>query len=89
MSEPRRQSVQPEDPSFEDALAHLEAIVAQLETGDLSLDESLRQFEPATGARKAAQVSENVGILRIATELRRAADQLQYGTREQAEEAAR
>jgi exodeoxyribonuclease VII small subunit len=32
-------------PSFEDALAQLEAIVAQLETGDLSLEESLRQFE--------------------------------------------
>jgi hypothetical protein len=35
--------------------------------------ESLRQFEPATGARKSAQVSENVGILRVAEELRRRA----------------
>jgi hypothetical protein len=39
--------------------------------------ESLRQFEPATGARKSAQVSENVGILRVADELRRMADELQ------------
>jgi exodeoxyribonuclease VII small subunit len=45
MSEPRRQSLQPDEPSFEAALAHLEAIVTQLETGDLSLEESLRQFE--------------------------------------------
>lgn len=30
---------------------------------------SLRQFEPATGARWAAQVSENVGILRVADAL--------------------
>jgi hypothetical protein len=35
--------------------------------------ESLRQFEPATGARWSAQVSENVGILRVAAELRRLA----------------
>lgn len=39
------QHLQTEDPSFEDALTHLETIVAQLETGDLSLQESLRQFE--------------------------------------------
>ncbi len=39
--------------------------------------EALRQFEPATGARKSAQTSENVGILRVATELRRLADEEQ------------
>jgi hypothetical protein len=32
--------------------------------------ESLRQFERTTGPRTAAQVSENVGILRVADELR-------------------
>lgn len=36
--------------------------------------DGLRQFEPATGARKSAQVSENVGILRVSDELRRRAD---------------
>jgi hypothetical protein len=36
--------------------------------------ESQRQFKPATGARWSAQVSENVGILRVAEELRRLAD---------------
>lgn len=41
------------------------------EAADLA--ESLRQFEPAFGARKSAQVSENVGILRVAEELRRLA----------------
>jgi hypothetical protein len=35
--------------------------------------EAQRQFEPAFGARKSAQVSENVGILRVAEELRRMA----------------
>jgi hypothetical protein len=37
--------------------------------------EEQRQFEPATGARKSAQVSENVGILRVVEELRRVAAQ--------------
>lgn len=35
--------------------------------------ESLRQFERTTGPRATAQVSENVGILRVAEELRRRA----------------
>ncbi|AQS70871.1 hypothetical protein [Streptomyces pactum] len=39
--------------------------------------EQQRQFEPAFGARKSAQVSENVGILRVAEELRRRADEVQ------------
>lgn len=38
-----------------------------------TIAESLRQFERCTGARAAAQVSENVGILRVATALRRLA----------------
>jgi exodeoxyribonuclease VII small subunit len=35
----------PAEPSFEQALAELEAIVDQLERGDLSLQESLGAFE--------------------------------------------
>lgn len=35
--------------------------------------ESLRQFEPAFGARKSAQISENIGVLRVADKLRRMA----------------
>lgn len=41
--------------------------------------ESLRQFNHAIGARKSAQVSENVGILRVADELRRMADEATPG----------
>lgn len=36
--------------------------------------ETLRGFGPAFGARKGAQVSENVGILRVVDELRGMAD---------------
>lgn len=34
-----------EKPSFEDAFAELEAVVAQLESGDLALDESVTLYE--------------------------------------------
>lgn len=33
------------DPTFEEALSQLEALVARLEGGDLPLEESLRAFE--------------------------------------------
>jgi exodeoxyribonuclease VII small subunit len=35
----------PELPDFEKALAELESLVEQLESGDLSLDQSLQQFK--------------------------------------------
>lgn len=61
--------------------ARAEAAVAPLadraavlrEAADIA--ESLRQFNHAIGARKAAQVSENVGILRVVDKLRRLADE--------------
>lgn len=42
--------------------------------------ETLRQFDPATGPRKAAQISENLGVLRVAEALRRMADEAQRPT---------
>ncbi|NED31044.1 hypothetical protein [Streptomyces sp. SID8499] len=42
-----------------------------------NIAESLRQFEPAFGPRKDAQISENIGIVRVADELRRMADEAQ------------
>jgi exodeoxyribonuclease VII small subunit len=35
-------------PSFEDSLTKLEEVVAQLERGDLSLDDAVRLFEDGT-----------------------------------------
>lgn len=43
------------------------------EAADIAV--GLRQFDPAYGARKSAQISENVGILRVAEALRRRADE--------------
>ena len=49
-------------PDFEAALAELEAIVQRLEQGELSLEESLRQFERGIiltrGCQKALQQAE-------------------------------
>ena len=41
--------------SFEQAMQELEHIVTQLEQGELSLDQSLRQFERAVALSRASQ----------------------------------
>lgn len=42
---------------FEDNLAALESIVAQLESGELSLEDSLKQFEQGIALTRACQES--------------------------------
>ncbi|TXR54288.1 exodeoxyribonuclease VII small subunit [Reinekea thalattae] len=42
---------------FEENLASLEAIVNQLESGELSLDESLKQFEQGIALTRSCQES--------------------------------
>ena len=44
-------------PDFEAALAELETIVQRLEQGDLSLEESLRQFERGVVLTRSCQKS--------------------------------
>ena len=52
---PKKSSAPPNELSFEKAFAELESIVAKLESGELSLDESLALFE--RGQALAAQCS--------------------------------
>ena len=47
----------PSSPDFERSLAELEAIVDKLEAGDLSLDESLKQFERGVHLTRACQTA--------------------------------
>ncbi len=59
----------PAEPTFEQALAELEAIVDQLERGDLSLEESLQSFErgvalTAICQRALSQAEQRVEMLR-------------------------
>ena len=42
-------------PDFETALAELEALVEKMEQGDLSLDESLKQFERGVQLTRSCQ----------------------------------
>lgn len=42
-------------PSFEQSLAELEAIVNQMENGDLPLDEALQKFERGIALSRASQ----------------------------------
>ena len=44
-----------DDLSFEDALKALEAIVSQLEGGQLSLEESIRQYERGSRLRQRCE----------------------------------
>ncbi len=44
-------------PRFEASLAELEAIVEKLERGDLSLDDSLKQFERGVQLTRACQTA--------------------------------
>jgi exodeoxyribonuclease VII small subunit len=47
----------PASPDFETALAELETIVQRLEQGELSLEESLRQFERGVVLTRSCQKS--------------------------------
>ncbi|MBQ4833923.1 exodeoxyribonuclease VII small subunit [Pseudoalteromonas sp. MMG010] len=58
----------PENLSFEQALSELSTIVAQMEQGDLSLEQSLKQFERGialanASSNKLQQAEQKVSIL--------------------------
>ena len=44
-------------PDFEASMAELEAIVERLEQGELSLEESLKQFERGVGLTRSCQAA--------------------------------
>ena len=68
-----------EDLSFEDALKELERIVGRLETGDASLDESIRLYE--RGDRLRAKCAERLDAAQARIEaIRLGADGQPAGT---------
>lgn len=63
----------PENLSFEESLAELEQIVAQLERGEIPLDDALKQFERGialvrSSQTKLEQAQQKVAILMQADE---------------------
>ena len=53
--------------SFEDALNELEALVEQMETGDLSLDQSLAAFEKGVALTRQCQKALSEAELKVQT----------------------
>lgn len=58
-------STNPEEMSFEAALLELEAIVSQLESGSLTLEESLTLFERGQSLAKRCHVQLDEASLRV------------------------
>ena len=58
-------SDEPQDVDFEAALAELEALVAKMETGELSLEESLGAFERGVSLTRQCQTALQAAQLRV------------------------
>ena len=66
MSKKKEDSVT-EDINFEAAMAELEELVAQMEDGDLTLDDSLKAFERGVMLTRQCQQALNRAELRVQT----------------------
>jgi exodeoxyribonuclease VII small subunit len=66
MSKKKEDSVT-EDINFEAAMAELEKLVAQMEDGDLTLDDSLKAFERGVMLTRQCQQALNRAELRVQT----------------------
>ena len=68
MTTPKKTGSKPAAPkAFDKALEKLEAIVAQLESGDLPLEKSLELFEQ--GVRLASQLDQRLGDAEMKVEM--------------------
>ena len=65
-------------PDFERSLAELESIVDKLEQGDLSLDESLKQFERGVQLTRACQIALKQAEQKVEILLRKTGDAEQF-----------
>ena len=61
------ESGEADDINFEEALAELETLVAQMEGGDLSLDESLKAFERGVRLTRQCQQVLSAAELKVRT----------------------
>ncbi|GAA0423437.1 hypothetical protein GCM10009133_35000 [Cocleimonas flava] len=53
----KNESADETKPDFETAMADLEALVSKIESGDLSLEESLKEFENGVKLSRACQAA--------------------------------
>ncbi len=62
-------------PDFEQSLEELETLVEQMESGELTLEKSLAQFERGMALTKTCQEALNAAQLRVDTLLEQPADE--------------
>ena len=62
---PAKAAGQPEAPGFEEALKRLTAIVERLESGELSLEQSLSLFEEGTRLSRSSQAQLDAAEKRV------------------------
>jgi exodeoxyribonuclease VII small subunit len=62
---PSKAAGQPEAPGFEEALKRLTAIVERLESGELSLEQSLSLFEEGTRLSRSSQAQLDAAEKRV------------------------
>jgi exodeoxyribonuclease VII small subunit len=67
---------------FEEALARLEAIVAQLERGELSLEDSMAKFEEGMKLNKLCQTKLKEAEQKIEKLIRKEDGSLEWGTQQ-------
>jgi exodeoxyribonuclease VII small subunit len=65
MAAPAKAAGQPEAPGFEEALKRLTAIVERLESGELSLEQSLSLFEEGTRLSRSSQAQLDTAEKRV------------------------
>ena len=73
-SKPAVSTLASDAPDFEKSLAELEQIVERLERGDLSLDESLQQFERGVQLTKSCQAALKQAEHKVEVLLRKTSD---------------
>ena len=74
MSKKTEQPKAEEPPDFEKALAELEQIVERMEQGELSLDESLKQFERGIALTRSCQTALQQAEQKVEILLRKSGD---------------
>ena len=66
-SKPADDNILTDEVNFESALEELESLVSQMESGDLSLDESLKAFERGVALTRHCQTALKEAELKVQT----------------------
>jgi exodeoxyribonuclease VII small subunit len=85
---PKSKEAESGAPDFEQSLAELENIVARLESGELSLDESLKQFERGVQLTRRCQTALKQAEQKVEILLRKDGDPVEFNADPENEDLA-